>query len=207
MVVPLFTSGCFNMMANMGDGSGPSPKVRAEATALDVATLPVQIVVVPPVALFMAANSSNSEKDADRAERPLMLLLEKNPEIAFQERWDTNDWHHWHAFVSSFSNSKVKYSDDLLEQIHHTCPKVQEYVFRSQSCSKEFLTRHFDEEYMEGKYPVYSPALINIVENPNTPIELVEKVASNHDYRAPAYRALAVLAKRQPNQTDRSTKQ
>jgi hypothetical protein len=111
-----------------------------------------------------------------------MPLLENDPTVALKERWDIKNNTRCLVFEKSFSNPNVKYNDDELEEIYQTCPSVREYVFRCKSCSKEFLARHFDEEFERSKNWALRAGLVNIVDNPNTPIELIEKVASAKDH-------------------------
>jgi 3-methyladenine DNA glycosylase AlkC len=145
-------------------------------------TVPVDIVTAPFQAPAYIASesdkaSANQRAKADAAEyKRLMPLLENDPTIALTERWDLKKDMHVRVFMDSFSNPKVKYTDDLLEEIHRTCPSVSDCVFRSRSCSKEFLVRHFDEEFERSTNSANQNGLVNIVSNPNTPFELVYKV-------------------------------
>jgi hypothetical protein len=136
------------------------------------------------------------------AKQSWMPLLESNPKTALAERWDIKNSARRRVFVDSFSNPNVKYDDDFLEAIYQTCPTLQDDIFRSQSCSKEFLARHFDEIFKQSSVWVFQHRIDNLISNPNTPIELVQKVATTPNY-PPAAAALAkrILAKRQSEQS------
>ena len=181
-VLPLFVAGCFSAGERFGEAFGNGGRAaRQKAAALDVVTFPIQAPVVVPV--FIVAESDKAAADrkakADAAEyKRLMPQLESDPTIALKERWDTNKDMHVRVFIDSFSNPKVKYTDALLEEIHQTCPSVSDYVFRSGSCSKEFLTEHFDEEFERSTNSANQNGLANIVSNPNTPFELVYKATT-----------------------------
>jgi hypothetical protein len=130
-----------------------------------------------------ACTSAYEAVDRRKAEAKnfYMKLLENNPRLGLEENWDKK-YPDYVFFIESFSNPSVKYNDDLLEQIYQNCPEVQDYVFRCQYCSANFLAKHFDEAYIRSvKWPTEN-SLEDIISNPNTPIELIEKVAASHDF-------------------------
>ena len=201
LTIPLFTSGCFTAMRGVGEawGGGPSStSEKVETTALDIVTFPVQAPIVVPYFLIGTAGAAAEERGAKAqadAHKQLMPLLEKDPALGLKERWDLKkDLHRW-VFIQSFSNPKIKYTDALLEEIHQTCPSIRDCVFSCQSCSKDFLTRHFDEEFERAKNPANQGGLAAIVSNTNTPIDLVEKAASTKEFTSgvilPAEQALS----------------
>jgi hypothetical protein len=174
-------------MDQMGDGPG---HVRATTVALDAVTFPIQAVVLGPV---YAVSSLNEMEDKHKAKEKarLISLLEKNPALGLNERWDLKTDQHQAAFIDSFSDPKIKYTDELLEQIRQTCPSMQDYVFRSQSCSQEYLVKHFSEEFEKSKNPANQIGLANIVSNPKTPFELVYQTTSIQGYAcSAAYQAI-----------------
>ena len=127
-----------------------------------------------------------------------MPLLENNPGIALTERWDIKNKWRKAVFAASFTNSAVKYTGDDIEAIFQSCPSIRDDIFRSQFCTKEFLSAHFDEEFDRGRNVLTQNGLNNLVANPNTPIELVEKIASARYYSVVVTsRAQKILAKRQ----------
>jgi hypothetical protein len=204
LIIPLFTSGCFTAMDQIGDGPG---HIRANTVALDVVTLPVQAaaaVVAAPIYGIVVLDDNHKEKQVAKENNRLMSLLEKDPRTGLTERWDQphdrlsyEDDQRRIIFAQSFSNPNVKYSDDLLEEIYKTCPSLHDYVFRCQGCSKEFLTKHFEEKFQQSQKPASQSELLAIMSNPNTPIELVEKVATAKDYPINISRgAKQILAKR-----------
>ena len=182
LTIPLLTSGCFSASERYGEAWGGGGD-RKKAAALDVVTFPFQAPIVVPAYLIVTANESavkhKAKAQAD-AYKQFMPLLEKDPALGLKERWDLKkDMHRW-VFIQSFSNPKIKYTDALLEEIHQICPSIRDCVFSSLSCSKEFLARHFGEEFESGN----QGGLATIVSNPNTPLDLVEKVATAKGYPA-----------------------
>jgi len=103
------------------------------------------------------------------------------------------------VFKNSFFNPKVKYPDASLEIVYRQLNLLyRDFVFRSESCSKEFITRHFDEEFERCVKTGYQPTLINIVSNPNTPIILIQNVISSQTAPVGVTRqAKIILRKRQ----------
>ena len=135
-----------------------------------------------------------------------MKLLENNPRLGLEENWDKK-YPKYIFFIESFSNPNVKYNDDLLEQIYQNCPEVQDYVFRCQYCSASFLMRHFDEAYTRSTKWSYQHSLEDILANPNTPIDLIEKVAASKDFERTignhgnlSYQAQQILSKQHSKQ-------
>ena len=204
LIVPLITSGCFSIATRGGGGweGNPSGKQIVAAAALDTVTLPIQI----PFLAVAAADARKIESWGSKEKR-LATLLEANPRVALQERWDLKGGEYECAFVESFTNPNVKYTDELLEAIHQNCPSVKDYVFRSKSCSRGFLIQHFDEEYQIGMNWESYFGLKNIVSNPNTPIELVEKVASSQTRSGAVEPAKKAIVQRKAEQvTDPTNK-
>ncbi len=186
LILPLFTSGCFTAMRHYGEAwsGGSSSSAKAETTALDIVTFPIQAPVVVPIYLSESGKESDAKRRAKKeadANKQFMPLLENDPSLGLNERWDLkNDMHHW-IFENSFSNPQIKYTTDLLEKIYQTCPSIRNYVYRCQHCSESFLASHFDEEVEKVREnPASQAGLVAIVSNPNTPLDLVEKVVSNN---------------------------
>jgi hypothetical protein len=159
-----------------------------------VVTAPIQT----PFYLLDAVSSplTVSKKPASQAvaeKQRLLSSLENDPGIAFKEGWNLELSPWWEVIIASFSDQKVKYNDDLLEKFHRQYPGLRDSVYCSRGASKEFLVRHFDEEYQRCQNISYT-GLANLVSNPNTPLDLVQRVASsNLPFGAiePARKALA----------------
>ena len=95
---------------------------------------------------------------------------------------------------------KVKYSDESLETVYEQAnPTYRDcYIFRSGSCSKEFIVRHFDDEYEHCVKTGDIHSLWGMLSNPNTLTELVQKVSLSQDAPIGIVRqANDVLRKRQ----------
>ncbi len=183
LLVPLFTSGCFSVGANSGGDWGmskPTAGQRVKAATADVLTLPIQVPYFAVAGTHELIRGNQTESWGDK-QKQLAAELEKSPRAALQERWDLKGGEYECAFDDSFTNPNVKYTDELLEEIYQDCPAVKDTVFRCKYCSEDFLTRHFDEEYVKSVRGGHYFGLKNIINNPNTPLELVEKVALSND--------------------------
>lgn len=216
-VVPLlFVTGCFTAMERSGEAwsGGGTDSARANAAALDVVTFPIQAPILVAGAAGALADSPANKKRAEEAEREakeykrLMSLLENDPEIALRERWDLKNPLHRSVFEDSFSNPKVRYTEEILEEIYQSVPGVpgvRDYVYCSKACSKEFLARHFDEECQRSVNVSYV-GLANLVSNPNTSLDLVEKIASSKTIPIGAvYPARKALSQRRSEQVSQPT--
>lgn len=172
-------------MDSAGRGWGGGGNV-AGTLALDVVTLPIQAPFLP----LLIPPSEAAARQRAQSDAALMTVLEANPQIAITEKWDRLDVYgsgrgqmqtdtHRRVLVASFSNPKVHYTQDQIENIYEKMlPAVSAGVFRSQSCSQEFLAKHFDAEFKRAAN--YGPwnRLAAIVSNPNAPLDLVEKIAT-----------------------------
>ena len=211
LLIPLFTSGCFSMMT---DGNGwegrPTTGERVQAAAMDVVTLPIQAPFLLAMGADTGAGPSKATQNSQghrtsvgipEISKSPMTLLEEDPSIAIKENWDELNSPKRDAFIASFSNPKVKYTTNMVEDIYRTLPDLRRYLYRSQSCSPKFLAAHFDEAYQRSIHSNYDE-LASIVSNPNTPLELVEKVASSKKIpMAAVYPAREILKKRYSEQT------
>ncbi|QWV94299.1 hypothetical protein KP004_03695 [Geomonas oryzisoli] len=102
-----------------------------------------------------------------------------NPEIVLSEHWATTaDATKETAFRESFGDPAVYYDLRLLKRIYNEVPRMREYVFLHPACDREFIEEHFDEAFKRAEKVNYT-MLASMMKNPNTPIELVEKVASS----------------------------
>ena len=116
LLIPLFTSGCFTAMDQIGDGPG---HIRTKTVALDVVTLPVQVgvaAVAAPIYGIIVLDDNHEEKQEAKENNRLMSLLEKDPRTGLTERWDQpHDRLSYEGsqrqiiFMQSFSNPNVKY--------------------------------------------------------------------------------------------------
>lgn len=200
----------------MTDGGGweghPTTGQKVQAAAMDVVTLPIQApfllaMTVPNTGAGSpnAAQNSKGHRTSvgthESNTKPPMALLEDDPGIALKENWDECSSANRDAFIASFSNPKVKYTTNMVEEIYRTLPDLRRYLYRSQSCSAEFLAAHFDEAYQRS-FNINYDELASIVSNPNTPLNLVEEVASSQKIpMGAAYPAREALKNRCSEQT------
>jgi len=121
-------------------------------------------------------------EQAQQSRQALLQQLKSDPEVALRERWFAGDDQHRYVMSASLRDGTVNYEFTLLKQIYEEDPSMSA-IFAHPACKASFLAEHFKKAYEEydayfhGKVR-YSP-LRDIVSNPNTPRELVEKVATS----------------------------
>ena len=108
----------------------------------------------------------------------LYEILRRDPEIALRERWYAIYDEHVRVFGDSLKDPTVPYSLQLLKRFYDEAPTTRDGIFAHPACDSTFLSEHFQEAY-ERAVSINYGMLASIVSNPDTPIELVEKVASS----------------------------
>lgn len=78
----------------------------------------------------------------------------------------------------SFGDPSVRYNLQQLKKIYDEAPNMGDYVFLHPACNKEFIEEHFDEALKRSEKISYR-MLASMMKNPNTPIELVERIATS----------------------------
>jgi hypothetical protein len=124
------------------------------------------------------------EKARQEKYNALRLQLQRDPEIALREKWYLKGNEKGQIFSFSFGNSDVPYT---LEQLKRLClliesPGIRDQLFRHPSCDATFLSEHFQEacdRAARGEVSMFD----SIVSNPNTPRELLERVAVQNTLR------------------------
>jgi hypothetical protein len=103
-----------------------------------------------------------------------------NPEIVLIEHWDrSSDATKQTALRESFREPSVKYNLYQLKKMYDEAPNMRDYLFLHPACSKEFIEEHFDEAIKRCEQINYS-MLGSMMQNPNTPIELIEQIAASN---------------------------
>jgi len=129
-------------------------------------------------------------------------MIQKDPGVVLSEHWDKSpDSAKQTAFRESFSDHTVNYSLDMLVRIYEAAPTMRDYVFFHRACSTEFILSHFKEAYERSDKISYT-MLAGMMNNPNTPIELIEQVAESNQLPVGAvYPARYALEKRKPHES------
>ena len=104
--------------------------------------------------------------------------LRRDPEIALREKWYELHREHREAFHDSLKDPAVPYTLDLLKRFYTEAPVTRDVIFSHPACDAAFLSEHF-EEACERAASINLQMLAAIVSNPNTPRELVERVATS----------------------------
>jgi hypothetical protein len=100
-------------------------------------------------------------------------------------------------------NSTLQYSGIQLERIYAEMPSLREVVFRQPACTPEFFRAHF-QEAVDRAQKHSAGMLLNIVGNPNTPLELVQRVVFYQKQLPfePPYQAGLILRLRKSDMPD-----
>jgi hypothetical protein len=160
-------------------------------------SLPLQLlvpVVAPPAIAFVGgavslpilirageaeARRGREQFQASKAKyEALYEQLRRDPEIALREKWFELYDEHGRAFGDSLKDPTVPYTLSLLRRFYTEAPVTRDAIFAHPACDAAFLTDHYQEAYERAKEINYG-MLAAIVSNPNTPRELVERVATS----------------------------
>ncbi len=163
---------------------------RLDGLAVLIATSMIPAIAGIPLGAAMYVGLSHREKQAQieyasrqrLSEQTDARLIEKiriDPEIVLRERWFAQSYEHRKAFANSLTDSQVCYSLSLLKKLYAEAPEARDALFIAPGCDAAFLTEHFQEAWDRAEYINYE-MLASIVSNPNTPLDLVEKVAQSH---------------------------
>jgi len=180
--VTLAFSGCFSAAARFNEGwtgERTPTGTKVVAGAADVITSPIQASALAVVGIG-AVTGSTMAKIEGHQYAAFEGILRRDPSIALTEHWEGKHDERTMVYCNSFSDPSIPYTPKLVEQIYRESPLMRGYLFASSACTTEFIKEHFDEAYRLATREDYSP-LACMVSNPNTPLELIEKVASSKE--------------------------
>lgn len=159
-----------------------------EVAALIAAAMIPAIAGFPlGAATYVASSHAEQQRQIEYANRQRVseqnyaVLIEKvrrDPEIVLRERWFAEFDERQKAFTDSLTDPQVGYSLSFLKKLYAEAPETRDALFISPGCDAAFLTEHFQEAWDRAEHINYG-MLASIVSNPNTPVELVEKVAQS----------------------------
>ena len=142
------------------------------------ASLPALLILLGCVGTLLQEVLNRYQlKMADAARLEARAAIEADPEIVLREHWDgPGNSYHYGAYWQSFGDPAVHYTASQLQRIYDEAPAMRDYVFQQPACTPEFITARFQEAW--ARQPKISYVLLaNIATNPNTPLEVVEKIA------------------------------
>ena len=158
-------------------------RARSIAFAVNVPGLLSALIVCTEL-----ATTARSHGDAKRV-ATYQSRLREDLTVAVRERWNlSTDLQRFAALKYSLEDPDHVYSEDTLRLIYAEFPEMQSYVVQNRGCTPEFLRARFDEAFRELQQKGFESKLAGIMRNPNTPIDLVEKIAvyPEHLYEAAA---------------------
>lgn len=162
-----------------------------------LAAVPSGLFLLTCIGAVVQEQLARHQDREDMADRQAAAgLIRADPSIALWEHWDkSTDANRSSAFRNSFSDPRVHYTAEMLQRIYDEAPTMRDYVFANPACTAEFLSAHFQEAWDRSRKISYV-MLANIASNPNTPIELVEKVAHAKDIPVGAVEPAAYALKK-----------
>ena len=138
-------------------------------------------IAVPILAAIDKSEVRHHQEDfADKKAtyHELYERLRRDPEIVLREKWyEANDLR-YQAFEDSVWDSTIPYSLGLLKRLYVEAPVTRDVIFTHPACDAAFLSEHFQEAWARAGSVNYG-MLASIASNPNTPRELVERVADS----------------------------
>lgn len=128
----------------------------------------------------------------------LVAVIRQDPQGVFDKKWHTSsDPLIARAVGISLHDGQTRYTAGMLERLMVESPQHKNHIFAHPLCPTHLLVENFQHAHDQSFHLSYEP-LAAIVSNPNTPIELIEKVASSRDVPVGAvYPARDALKRRQ----------
>ena len=114
-------------------------------------------------------------------EKASLDQIKADPEIALREHWfTTNNLEKEHAFFDVLANHsgepEVQFSASQVERIYAEMPpEHRDMLFKQAACTPEFISAHFQEAFDLASKNL-PDMLVNILQHPHTPLQLVEQV-------------------------------
>lgn len=175
------------------------------AAALTVIDIPISLAtdtILFPIDLARRQDIRKKKADRQRESFEINQIaseIRKFPSIIFDKDWyRSDDVLIKRAFEASLKDPETNFTVEMLERLMTESPGYNILILRHPKCPTHLLVEHFTKAYNESiSHSEYRP-LASIVSNPNTPIELVEKVAKSQNIPVGAvYPAQEALKHRQ----------
>jgi len=182
-------------------------KEESTKTFKFIITSQAMIIVFIVIAWFWYVHRHNMENKKmeywTSNSNELKKLIISDPNIAFREHWYlSSDTFKQQAFRNSLDDPTVNYTLEMLQSIYDEAPAMRDAIFRQRNCSREFISAHYTEAYALCNEKLNCDMLGGMMKNPNTPIELIEKIAESKKLPVAAvYPARSALEKRKQKQS------
>lgn len=178
--------------------------VGAGLTVLDMPVSVATDSVLFPFDWWRCSNLREQRLTREReaaAVKQIIAEIRTSPSVIFQKGWHlSDDPLTVRAVTASFRDPGTCYSAEMLERLYVEAPRYRPGVLANPACPPHLLVDHFQEAYERAGSASYE-MLAAIVSNPNTPTELVEKVATSQTIPVGAvYPARKELKRRQAGQ-------
>ena len=158
--------------------------VIAALTMLDVPVSVATDTLLIPADLLRSHERRKKKERGQAASAEIQELHEtirQNPQVIFDKKWHTSKNNaHVRAIILSLGDPDVPFTEEMICRLIDEAPVYKNYAFRHPCCSSEFLAVNFDEAYERAKSGDYR-MLAAIVSHPNTPIEIVERIAASQE--------------------------
>jgi hypothetical protein len=106
--------------------------------------------------------------------------LKDDPSIALSLNWEEIWDYRRGVLIDSFRDSSVPFSLDQLRNLYGNYPSIRDFVFAHEACDSDFISSHFEEARALSFHQSYE-RLASICRNKNTPLNLLEEIASSED--------------------------
>ena len=178
--------------------------IGAGLTLIDVPISLTTDTVFLPFDLLRRHDIRKKRADRQRVAADISRLvadIRPDPSVIFDSRWiASEDPLVAQAIGTSLGDTNTIYTAEILERLMTEAPRYKYNILANPRCPTHLLVESFQEAY-DNAYHVSYEHLAIIVSNPNTPIELVEKVAKSQDIPVGAvYPARDALKRRKAEQ-------
>jgi len=106
--------------------------------------------------------------------------LKDDPSVALSLHWEEIWDYRRGVIIDSFRDSSVPFSLDQLRNLYSNHPSIRDYLFAHEACDSDFIASHFEEARALSFHLSYE-RLASIGRNKNTPLNLLEEIASSKD--------------------------
>lgn len=145
---------------------------------LHVMDLPISLVtdtIFLPSDHHYRANQRIQEAEAAETVR-MVSMIRESPQIVLDRDWHlSEDPIVTRAVEGSIADTNTPYTAEMLETMFSEAPRYRDAILAHPACPTRLLVDNFQEAFDKSR--MFPMTLVAILKNPNTPIELLEKVS------------------------------
>jgi uncharacterized membrane protein YeaQ/YmgE (transglycosylase-associated protein family) len=131
--------------------------------------------------IYFAENFTSRKKSKREGDvfRRTYTEIQDNPSLLRSKNWTNATAPEVRAFKNSLEFGTGPYTEEDIVYIYDTYPSFRIRAFRHPSCPERLLVKHFDEAWHLCESGQSYGMLAAICSNPNTPVELLKRVAES----------------------------